>query len=160
MARAVISMGSNLGDRAESLKKAAAALDRLPKCRVVRTSSFYETEPIGVSDEQPDYINCVAEIETELSPHALLGACLGIEVALGRERIYDKCPRVIDLDVILYEGYTELGEELTVPHYAMRERAFVLLPLSELYPDLSVYGNDYLEDLEKLGDQRLRKADI
>lgn len=159
MPRAILGMGANLAERENNISAAIRSLELLPMCTVLRISSLYETKPVGVKDTQPDYINCVVEVETDLSPRALLGACLGIEAALGRERIYDKAPRVIDIDLILYEGETLHTAELTVPHPAMRERAFVLRPLSELYPDLLVYGESYAADLDKLGEQRIKRVE-
>lgn len=157
MSRAILGLGANLGDRQATISAAADAIEHLPKTSLLRLSGFYETEPIGVPDEQPDYLNCVAEIETQLSPEALLGACLGIEAALGRVRLYEKSPRVIDIDLILYKGQQRQTEELTLPHPAMLERAFVLVPLAELYPQRQVYGYDFSQPLEAVSGQRLRK---
>lgn len=157
MSRAILGLGANLGDRKETLLAAVDAIGHLPKTSLLGLSGFYETEPIGVPDEQPDYLNCVAEVETQLSPEALLGACLGIEAALGRVRLYEKSPRVIDIDLILYEGEQRQTEELALPHPAMLERAFVLVPLAELYPQRVVYGCDFSQPLEAVRGQRLRK---
>lgn len=157
MSRAILGLGANLGDRKSTLLAAVDAIKHLPKTSLLGLSGFYETEPIGVPDEQPDYLNCVAEVETQLSPEALLGACLGIEAALGRVRLYEKSPRVIDIDLILYEGQQRQTEELTLPHPAMFERAFVLVPLADLYPQMQVYGCNFSQQLEAVKDQRLRK---
>ena len=85
--KAVIGLGTNIGDRALNLKEALGALELLPGTKVLHTSSVYETKPYGFS-EQPDFLNMVAEVETTLSPHALLGACLGIEAGMGRVRAF------------------------------------------------------------------------
>ena len=92
-------------------------------------------------------------LETELSPHALLGACLGIEAAMGRVRTFKNAPRRIDIDMILYEGVELHTEELTVPHREMKNRAFVLAPLAEL-------TDEYASLLETVGDQKIDKTDI
>lgn len=104
MKKAVLGLGGNLGNRKENLSAALDALGRLPKTKVSRVSRCYETAPFQVFDAQPDYLNCCAEIETDLSPRALLGACLGIEAAMGRVRLVEKGARVLDIDLLLYEG--------------------------------------------------------
>lgn len=133
--RAVLGLGANLGDRRENLAAALEALDRLPGTAMLKTSSILETEPFDVPDEQPNYLNCCVLLETALSPRALLGACLGIEAALGRVRKIRHGARVIDIDLLLYEGETSDDPELRLPHPGILERDFVLLPLKELFPD-------------------------
>ena len=132
--KAVIGLGTNTGDRAVNLQAAVDALSLLPGTRVTVISPVYETEPVGYAD-QPDFLNAVACVETELSPRALLGACLGIEAALGRVRLFKNGPRIIDLDLLLYEGVTLQTDELTLPHPRMHLRRFVLEPLAEIIPD-------------------------
>ncbi|MCI8553792.1 MAG: 2-amino-4-hydroxy-6-hydroxymethyldihydropteridine diphosphokinase [Clostridiales bacterium] len=139
MNRAVVALGANLGDRLQSLREAVAALDALPDTRVEACSRLYETDPVGYMD-QPDFLNAAALLRTRLSPEALLGALLGVEAALGRRRSFANAPRTIDLDLLLMETPEEGGIhrsscELTLPHPRMWERAFVLLPLSDLFPD-------------------------
>ncbi len=155
--KAVVSLGANLGNREETLKEALDCLNALCKTSVLAVSSFYETEPVEVQDVQPEYINCAAVLETELSPKALLGACLGIEAAKGRVRLGFKTARTLDIDLLLYEGYSFDEEELTVPHPRMLERAFVLVPLSELFPEGEALGVEFSQALEKLSDQRVVK---
>lgn len=137
--RAVLGLGGNLGDRADNLHAALDALAHLPNTDVVAVSSLYETAPVGYAD-QPDFYNLVAVVETALSPRALLGGCLGIEAALGRVRTFRNAPRVVDIDVLLYEGVASDDAELTLPHPRMMERAFVLVPLSELFPNGEALG--------------------
>lgn len=129
--RAVIGIGTNLGNREENLKNSIDALNLLPNTKVTKVSKIYETEPWGYA-EQDNFLNCCMLIETELSPHALLGACLGIEAALKRVRTIKNGPRTADLDILLYENVTENTEELKIPHPLMQERAFVLVPLNDL----------------------------
>lgn len=146
--KAVLCLGANLGDRGEALLGALDAIDRLPYTRVTRRSDIIETAPEGVIGPQPDYLNCVCEVETGLCPEALLGACFGIEAAAGRVRVGFKSPRTLDIDLLLYEGVQSESEFLTLPHPRMLERKFVLVPLSQLYPDGCVLGLDFREALK------------
>jgi 2-amino-4-hydroxy-6-hydroxymethyldihydropteridine diphosphokinase len=128
---AYLSLGSNMGD-----KKATCltAIDLLAKAgRVVTVSSFYVTEPFG-HEAYEDFINAVVELETGLSPLALLASCHVIEDKLGRERLIRWGPRTIDLDIILYGDHVFNSTELTIPHPMMELRGFVLIPLSEIAP--------------------------
>lgn len=143
MSRAVLGLGTNLGDRAENLRAALGALGCLPGTRVEAVSSVWQTAPFDVPDKQQDYWNICVSLETTLSPHALLGACLGVEAALGRVRRTYHGARVIDLDLLLYDGAAVQEKELTVPHPGMLERAFVLFPLSELFPERIACGLDF-----------------
>lgn len=156
--KAVISLGANLGDREKNLEHALAALETLCNTTLLFSSSVYETAAVDVMDAQPDYLNCIAVVETELSPSALLGACFGIESAAGRIRKGFKSPRVLDIDLLLYEGVTMDTKELTLPHPRMLQRAFVLKPLSELFPGGEVLGVRFGEYLDKVADQRVEKV--
>ncbi len=131
MKQAAVALGTNLGDRRAHLVDAIHALGALPGTRVVRTSRVYETKPVGYLD-QPDFLNMVVLLETDLSPRALLGACLGIEAALGRRRSFQNAPRVIDLDLLMMDGETSTDPELILPHPRMHERAFVMAPLADV----------------------------
>jgi len=150
--RAVLGLGGNLGDRAANLAAAVKALEHLPGTRVTGLSSLYETAPVGYAD-QPDFLNRVAVVETSLSPRALLGGCLGVEAALGRVRGRRFGPRVVDIDLLLYEGVVSADPELTLPHPRMMERAFVLVPLAELFPDHVALGVPFPD----LGSDGVRK---
>ncbi|MCR5040512.1 MAG: 2-amino-4-hydroxy-6-hydroxymethyldihydropteridine diphosphokinase [Clostridia bacterium] len=131
MTYAVLGFGSNIEPRLECLNRALGAIGSLCRTELVRTSSVYETEPVGC--DSPDrYLNMCALVRTDLSVHALLGACLGIEAALGRERPYKNAPRTVDIDLLLYGDETIDTPELTVPHPRMWERGFVTVPLLEL----------------------------
>ena len=142
--KVILGLGGNIGDMNAHLDAAVTALDHLPRTQVLRESKRYRTTPVGYLD-QPDFLNSVVELETALAPPAVLGACLGIEATGGRVRTFQNAPRVLDVDVLLCEGYESDSEELTVPHPRMRERAFVLVPLADLYPDGIVYGYDLRE---------------
>ena len=143
----LLGLGANLGHPVETLQAALAALDRVPSITVCRRASFYRTAPVGYTD-QPTFTNTVAEIDTTLSPAAVLGICLGIEAALGRERTFRNAPRVVDIDLLLADGAESNTPELMLPHPRMRERAFVLVPLAELYPGAQCYGYDFSGDLQ------------
>ncbi|MCS6954197.1 MAG: 2-amino-4-hydroxy-6-hydroxymethyldihydropteridine diphosphokinase [Bryobacterales bacterium] len=129
-----LSLGSNLGDRENTLREALRQLEA-PDLRIRRVSSLYETEPQGFKD-QPWFLNLVVEAETSLFPLQLLGRIRRIELALGRRRLAPKGPRTIDIDLLLYGSFVIERAELAVPHLRMAERRFVLEPLAELAPDL------------------------
>lgn len=145
MKRVVLGLGTNLGDRRENLRAALAALSHLPKTEVENVSSVWQTAPFDVPDEQQDYWNICVLLKTELSPSAVLGACLGIEAAMGRVREIYHGARCMDLDVLLYEGFTQREKELNVPHPGILERAFVLFPLLELFPEKNAFGFDFAD---------------
>lgn len=145
--KAVLGLGTNMGERAENLKQAVQALNLLPNTSVVKCSSVYETKPYGFAD-QPDFLNMVLILETAMSPEALLGACLGIEVGFGRIRRFKNGPRILDLDVLLIEGYSADTDLLRVPHPQILYRSFVLCPLYELFPSGSAFGFPFLNAYE------------
>lgn len=132
---AYIALGSNMGDRFEYLKKAIFLLGSHEEIRVVNTSSIYETDPVGYTD-QDQFLNMAVQVITRLKPHELLDECLRIEEELGRKREIRWGPRTLDLDILLYNQENIETEKLTIPHPRMSERAFVILPLLELDPDL------------------------
>lgn len=136
MRRVYIGLGSNLAEPVQQLGAALAALDRLPDCRLAAVSSLYASDPLGPPD-QPRYVNAVAALDCALAPLQLLDALQGIEREQGRVRKAERWgPRTLDLDILLF-GDLQLDEErLSVPHYHMHARAFVLYPLAEIAPDL------------------------
>lgn len=144
--KAIIGIGTNLGNRAQNLRDAVSALELLPNTNVLRQSSVYETKPYGFL-EQPDFLNMVVEVETNWSAEALLGACLGIEAGFGRIRSLKNGPRILDLDLLLVEGFTSDTHFLRVPHPEIRNRSFVMVPLRELFPQEKAYGYDFRESL-------------
>jgi len=129
-----LSLGSNLGDRAANLSRAIEALPEVG-VRVLRRSSFYETEPVDFL-AQPWFLNCVVEAETSLQPRALLDALHGIERQLGSRKLIARGPRIIDLDVLFYGNAVVREAKMEIPHPRMAERRFVLVPLAELAPTL------------------------
>jgi 3-oxoacyl-[acyl-carrier protein] reductase len=132
---AYVALGSNLGDREQHLNQAIEAIGACSSVSVVRVSSFYETEAVGGPEEQPDFLNAVLQVETDLPAVELLHALLDIEIRLGRERRERFGARIIDLDLLLYgDGIIE-EPGLQVPHPRLHQRAFVLEPLAEIAPD-------------------------
>lgn len=136
-----VGMGANLGDRVEAMTAALRMLEEPPEITLVRASSLYETAPVGVT-EQPDFLNAAAELETTLTPHALLARLLHLENQMGRTRTQKWGPRVIDLDLLLYGRRQVCEPNLRVPHPFLRERGFVLVPLAEIAPDLTLPGDE------------------
>lgn len=131
-----LSLGANQGDRPGNLRRALKEIARLPRSRLVTTSSVYETDPIlpPGAPPQDDFLNLVAEIETDLSPPDLLAALLAIESRLGRVRREKNDPRPIDIDILFYGTLVLARGDLVIPHPRIPERRFVLEPLSELAP--------------------------
>jgi 2-amino-4-hydroxy-6-hydroxymethyldihydropteridine diphosphokinase len=133
--RVFIGLGSNLGNRRAHYKKALDLIAVLPKTRIVKCSSLYESEPIGEAKNW--YVNGVIEVETEFSPAQLLHRLQAIELAMGRKRTPETkrwASRKIDLDILLFDNYIVNSRSLKVPHPELHNRRFVLLPLSELAP--------------------------
>lgn len=158
--RAFVGFGSNLGDGPTMIRTALAELDQHDSIQVVRMSSLYCTAAWGCPD-QPDFTNAVAEIETGLSPEALLAVLLDAELRLGRERNSMRwSPRIIDIDLLCCGQYISRGPDLELPHPRMHLRAFVMAPLLELDPDLIIPGigsaRVCLDNLENQGIRRLK----
>ena len=131
---AYVALGGNLGDAAGAVRAAMDRIDALPDTAVTRRSSLYRTAPVDSTG--PDYINAVVEVSTGLDPVALLSHLQVIEIAAGRERPHRNAPRTLDLDLLLH-GATRIDTpRLRVPHPRMNERAFVLVPLAEIAPQL------------------------
>ncbi len=139
MPRAWIGIGSNVGDRLEYVRRALGLMDALPDTKLVAVSSVYDTAPVGTTD-QPRFLNAVAELSTDIEPLELLRRLLVIEGECDRVRRGVWGPRTLDLDLLLYDDVEIETEELTLPHPRARERAFVLVPLAELAPDLRFPG--------------------
>lgn len=130
---AYLGLGANLGDPIQQMIDARRALARLTATESLRCSSFYASSPVGY-DDQPDFINCVVELNTRLTPMTLLDSIQSIEKNLGRQRVVgnQNAPRLIDIDLLLYGDQKINSERLTVPHPRMKNRLFVLKPLLEL----------------------------
>ncbi|MBC5830774.1 2-amino-4-hydroxy-6-hydroxymethyldihydropteridine diphosphokinase [Vibrio metschnikovii] len=147
MTIAYIAVGSNLAKPILQAKQAIEALKQLPQSQFIAASSLYSSTPMGPQD-QPEYINAVVVIDTQLSPLALLDCTQAIEQEQGRERKAERWgPRTLDLDILLYGDEIIDSPRLTVPHYGMKVREFVLYPLDEIAPDLSLPDGTKLSDL-------------
>jgi len=136
---AYIGLGSNLEDPLAQLQRAFVEIDGFPSMRIVTRSSLYRSAPLGCPD-QPYFVNGVAKIATDLTPQDLLQALLQIEHLHGRKRTFRNAPRTLDLDVLLYDEVQLHEHGLTIPHPQMHKRAFVLQPLLEIVPDISIPG--------------------
>jgi len=131
---AALGVGANLGDARTAVRKAIDDLAQLPDTDVVSVSSLYGSAPLDA--DGPDYVNAVVQVRTALSPDALLQALQAIEQQAGRERPYRNAPRTLDLDILLYGADRIDSTDLQIPHPRMWQRAFVVLPLAEIAPDL------------------------
>jgi 2-amino-4-hydroxy-6-hydroxymethyldihydropteridine diphosphokinase len=148
MARAFIALGANLNRPERQVAQAIDEIGAAAGLRVVARSSLYRTAPVGYLD-QPDFVNAVIAVETDLTPRALLDALLAIERAHGRERQFPNAPRTLDLDILLYDGVQLHEPGLTIPHPRMHERAFVLQPLAEIAPDLVLPAHGPVAELAR-----------
>jgi 2-amino-4-hydroxy-6-hydroxymethyldihydropteridine diphosphokinase len=137
MSNAFVALGSNLADPIQQIHAAVTALAGLPHCHLLQVSPLYTSRPMGPQD-QPDYINAVVQLETTLEPLELLDALQQIELAQGRVRKQHWGARTLDLDILLIDNRVLQSDRLTIPHYGMHERAFVLLPLFDIAPDLQL----------------------
>lgn len=136
MARVFLGLGSNQGDRLANLSRAVQRLGETAGIRVMQMATMYETRPVG-GPPQEDFLNTVVEIDTTLSPHELLSTVKALEVQLGRTSSRERWgPRVIDLDILLYDDRVVQEPDLVIPHALMHTRRFVLEPLAQLAPDL------------------------
>lgn len=155
MAEAGLSLGSNLGDRAEAIEAALRRLDDSADVKVTARSRLYQTAPWG-DENQDAFLNACTLVETDLLPVELLDLCLDIERQLGRDRATGRRwgPRKIDIDVLFYDQVSVASEKLTLPHPHMFARAFVLVPLSEIAGERSIGGRkigDVADTLDRTG---------
>ena len=142
-----IAIGSNLASPLEQVNAAVQAIGEIPDSRIVAVSSFYRTPPLGPQD-QPDYLNAAVALDTALAPEALLDHTQRIELQQGRVRKAERWgPRTLDLDIMLFGDEVINTERLTVPHYDMKNRGFMLWPLFEIAPELVFPDGTILENL-------------
>ena len=160
MHEAILSFGSNLGDRFKNLKKAVEYIGKLPNTKIIKVSSIYETPPFKVSEEQNFYLNCCARIATSFSPEILMGCCLGIEAALGRTRHHKNASRTIDIDLIFYENLKINKKNLQLPHPFWQERAFVLKPMMDICENGKFFELDIEKFLLKCKKENIRKFEL
>lgn len=152
--RAFLGLGSNLGDRLANLQHGADLLAAAHGIELVASSRVYETDPVG-GIEQPDFLNAVLEISTDLVASDLLARCVEVEAELGRTREIHWGPRTLDVDLLIYDEAEIVQPDLIVPHPRMHERSFVMMPLLELEPDPMLPGGIRPADVEPEGDVRL-----
>jgi 2-amino-4-hydroxy-6-hydroxymethyldihydropteridine diphosphokinase len=133
--KSLISIGSNLGDRIQYIEFAILEIQKIASTRLIAKSSIIETKALDVTD-QPDFLNCIMEIETDITPLSLLDQLQQIEIRLGRIKRYDKGPREIDLDILTYDDLIMANGRLTLPHHSIETRPFI----KELMRDLSYYS--------------------
>ena len=145
---AFVGLGANLGEPQRQVKEACVELDAIAQTRLLKASSLYRSAPLGYA-AQPDYVNAVAKLETALPALCLLAELQAIEARHGRERSFPNAPRRLDLDMLLFGQATITSPALTIPHPRMHERAFVLLPLLEIAPDVSIPGRAAARELLK-----------
>lgn len=147
MERVYLGLGSNLAEPVQQLRAALTAIAHLPGSQLAAVSSFYASDPLGPPD-QPRYVNAVAALDTDLAPLELLDALQAIELEQGRVRKDERWgPRTLDLDILLFGQHRLAEERLTVPHYHMHARAFVLYPLAEIAGELQLPDGRYLREL-------------
>jgi len=159
MTQAFIALGTNIEPRETHFIKALELLTDHVEITMKKISSIYETKPVGYTD-QADFLNMVAEVETELSATDLLCYCQSIEEKLGRERTIRFGPRTIDLDILLYNNENIRMDHLEVPHPRMHERAFVLVPLGEIAPDVVIPGTGKQVQLHLVALPEEEKAEV
>lgn len=153
MTVAYIAIGSNLASPLDQVNAAIAALAAIPQSQLLAQSAFYRTPPLGPQD-QPDYLNAAVALNTALAPEALLDHTQRIELEQGRVRKAERWgPRTLDLDIMLFGDEVINTPRLTVPHYDMKNRAFMLLPLSEIAPGLRFADGALLADVLATLDQ-------
>lgn len=136
MVTAYLGLGANLGDRLGALRGARTALDKLPEVSVIASSALYETLPVGGPPGQDAFLNAVLEVTTELPAEQLLADCLAIEKQFGRERLVHHGPRTLDIDLLFFSHRVCEEKDLTLPHPCLHWRAFVLIPLNDLAPEM------------------------
>lgn len=171
--RAFIGIGTNLGDRAGNYREAIARLQALPETRLVRQSSIYETEPIGLVAGSQPFLNGVVEVETDLEAPALFTRLQAIERVMGRKPVRSRKPkasgpyrpRIIDLDLLFFDKEVIASRTLQVPHPRLQERRFVLVPMSELapalmHPQLNHSVSELLAALKAPGRVSLMRAEL
>mgnify|MGYP003623474462 CR=1 FL=1 len=151
MPEAVLGLGSNIENRELHLAEAISLIEQMEGTEIRKLSNIYETKPFDVQSEQQDYLNCCVLIHTTLSPQRLLEASQKIERKLLRVRTEYHGPRTIDVDILLYEGFTSETKELTVPHPGIRQRAFVLVPLSDIFHAYAGLGFHFKEAYDQVG---------
>lgn len=154
MSKVYLSLGSNIGNRKDNILKAYELLSEMG-IKIINISSFYETDPVGY-ENQDAFVNSVIEIETEESPYELLEKCHAVEKTLKRKRIIRWGPRIIDVDILLYDHLNLDDPNLIIPHKEIKNRAFVLVPLMELDDSLEISGEKIQKIISKVDTSGVR----
>lgn len=157
MEKVYLGLGTNRGSREENLIEAISLLTKAP-LKITAISSIYETEPWGY-EEQSDFLNLCLELETKLAPQELLEECQRIEDEMGRIRDKKWGPRIIDIDILVYDNREVETAQLTIPHPRIEERAFVLVPLQELNPSLKIRGKRITAYVKEISTEGIRDYD-
>ncbi|WP_332612853.1 2-amino-4-hydroxy-6-hydroxymethyldihydropteridine diphosphokinase [Achromobacter sp. ESBL13] len=155
LVRAYIGLGANLGDSAATLRRVLAQLQATDGIDAVTASPFYRSAPVDATG--PDFVNAVAALDTRLPPLALLDALQALENQHGRLRPYKNAPRTLDLDLLTYDDQQLDHQRLILPHPRMHQRAFVLLPLQDLAPDMQVNGRPISTWIAEIQDQAIER---
>lgn len=155
----VLSVGTNMGNREENIKRCIESVNLLPYTDVIKASAVYETEPVGYARQQ-NFYNVALLVESVFEPNEMLGACLGIEAGFGRLRTVKNGPRILDIDIIFAEDLSLETRNLIIPHPRYNQRRFVLEPLLDIFPDGVAYGTDFKHFIENIEGQEIAKTDI
>lgn len=156
MNKVYLGLGSNIGESRKNIESALLLLEK--KVKILNKSSYYETEPVGFKD-QPWFLNLVVECQTDLTPNELLDYTQSIERQMKRVKTILNGPRIIDIDILLYDDIEIESERLTVPHPRMRERAFVMVPLFELSPNLLINNIPIKDIIKDLKGEEIKKLE-
>ena len=157
---AIIALGSNLVQPITQIQAALAQIAQIPHTQLLKTSSLYQTAPVGYAN-QPDFINAVCMVETTLSGVDLLQTLQQIEQQFGRERHFRNAPRTLDLDIIDYAQQSSDDALLTLPHPRAHQRSFVMMPLAEIAPDYRIGQHGTAAELSaRLGNQGIQKLNL
>ena len=160
MTRAYIALGANLGDALATVQAAIEALRGLPHSQMIAASSLYRTAPVGLRN-QPDFINAVVSVETQLDARQLLDELFAIEARFGRRRSVPNAPRTLDLDLLLHGDTISNEPHLTLPHPRMHLRAFVLAPLAEISSSLTLPAHGTVEQLlRRCNEQQIESLSV
>ena len=154
MNKVYLGLGSNIGESKKNIERALSLLSK--KTNIINQSSYYKTEPVGFKD-QAWFLNMVIEVETELNPMELLDFTQGIEKEMKRVKTRINGPRIIDVDILLYNQEEINSERLTIPHPRMRERAFVMIPMHEIAPEIIIEGTTIEGIIDKLEGEEIEK---
>lgn len=156
---AYLGLGGNVGDVLANMRNALMHLQALEEVEVCDVSSVYKTPPWGITD-QDWFLNCCAKITTSLRPEALLESCLRTEQKLKRKRVVRWGPRSVDIDILIFGDYEMSCDDLTIPHPRMQERAFVMMPLSDIAPSLQIKGKTPEQWMLSLDDEEITKVEL